>query len=226
MVVLIVVLVVIVLVALGLVASYNRFVAQRNAVQNAWADVDTELKRRYDLVPNLVSTVQGYAAHERGVFEEVARARSAAQSAQGPAAVSAAEGPFVAALGRLMAVAENYPELKANQNFLQLQATLSDTEDRINSSRRVYNANVQQFNRRIQAFPSNIIAGLFHFTPADFFHLDDAQRAVVGEAPKVDFSSITSGVYGQPAPASSAPAASAEPAAQPAPSEPEPTPGG
>ena len=174
MVVLIVVLAVIVVIALGFVASYNRFVSQRNAVQNAWADVDTELKRRYDLVPNLVSTVQGYAAHERGVFEEVARARSVAQSAQGAAAASAAEGPFVAALGRLMAVAENYPELKANQNFLQLQATLSDTEDRIQASRRFYNANVQQFNTRIQAFPSNVVAGLFHFTAADFFHIDEA----------------------------------------------------
>jgi LemA protein len=192
---LIVVLAIIVVIALALVVSYNRFVAQRNAVQNSWADVDTELKRRYDLVPNLVSTVQGYAAHERGVFEEVARTRSAAQAAQGPAASSAAEGPFVAALGRLMAVAENYPELKANQNFLQLQATLTDTEDRIQSSRRFYNANVQQFNRRIQAFPSNVIANLFHFTPAEFFHIDEADRAVVGEPPKVDFSGITSGTY-------------------------------
>lgn len=191
MVALIVVLAVIVVIALALVASYNRFVAQRNAVQNAWANVDTELKRRYDLVPNLVSTVQGYAAHERGVFEEVARARSAAQAAQGPAASSAAEGPFVAALGRLMAVAENYPELKANQNFLQLQATLTDTEDRIQSTRSIYNANVQQFNRRIQSFPSNIVASTFHFTPAAFFQIDDAQRAVVAEAPKVDFSAIT-----------------------------------
>lgn len=207
MVVLIVVLAVIVVIALGFVASYNRFVSQRNAVQTAWADVDTELKRRYDLVPNLVSTVQGYAAHERGVFEEVARARSVAQSAQGAAAASAAEGPFVAALGRLMAVAENYPELKANQNFLQLQATLTDTEDRIQSSRRFYNANVQQFNTRIQAFPSNIVAGLFHFTAADFFHIDEAERATVGEPPKVDFSGITNTVY--PSPAATAPAASA-----------------
>ena len=211
MVVLIVVLAIIVLVALGLVVSYNRFVSQRNAVQTAWADVDTELKRRYDLVPNLVSTVQGYAAHERGVFEEVARARSVAQSAQGAAAASAAEGPFVAALGRLMAVAENYPELKANQNFLQLQATLTDTEDRIQSSRRFYNANVQQFNTRIQAFPSNIVAGLFHFTAADFFHIDEAERATVGEPPKVDFSGITNAVY--PAPAATVPAASASDAA-------------
>jgi LemA protein len=210
LVVLIVVLAVIVVIALGFVASYNRFVRQRNAVQTAWADVDTELKRRYDLVPNLVSTVQGYAAHERGVFEDVARTRSAAGAAQGAAAASAAEGPFAAALGRLMAVAENYPELKANQNFLQLQATLTDTEDRIQSSRRFYNANVQQFNTRIQAFPSNVVAGLFHFTAADFFNIGEAERATVGEPPKVDFSGITNAVYpsqAAPAPAPSAPVA-------------------
>jgi len=215
---LIVVLAIIVLVALSVMVSYNRFVSQRNSVQNSWADVDTELKRRYDLVPNLVSTVQGYAAHERGVFEDVARTRSAAQAAQGPAASSAAEGPFVAALGRLMAVAENYPQLKANENFLQLQGTLTDTEDRIQASRRFYNANVQQFNRRVQAFPSNIIAGAFHFQNAEFFEIDAAERAVVGEAPKVDFSSITSGVYpqqpaAQPAPPVTPPAGETPPAA-------------
>ena len=213
------IIVVVALIALFVVYRFNRLIRLRARTQEAWSDIDVELRRRHDLIPNLVSTVQGYAAHERGVFEEVARARSAAQSAQGPAAASAAEGPFVAALGRLMAVAENYPELKANQNFLQLQATLGDTEDRINSSRRVYNANVQQFNRRIQAFPSNIIAGLFHFTPADFFHLDEATRATVGEAPKVDFSAITSGVYGQPAPA---PSSGPGPAPAAAPSEADP----
>jgi len=184
---LIVVLVIVFLIAVAFVASYNRFVAQRQQVQNAWSNVDTELKRRYDLVPNLVATVQGYAAHERGVFEEVARTRSAAQAAQGPAAASAAEGPFVAALGRLIAVAENYPQLKANENFLQLQGTLTDTEDRIQQSRAVYNSVVQQFNRRIQAFPSNVIAGLFNFQAAEFFHIDEAQRAVVSEPPRVDF---------------------------------------
>ena len=205
MIALIVVLVIVALVALLFIGSYNRFVAQRNAVQSSWADVDTELKRRYDLVPNLVATVQGYAAHEREVFEEVARARSAAQSAQGPAASSAAEGPFVAALGRLMAVAENYPELKANQNFLQLQATLQDTEDRIQAARRFYNANVQDFNRRIQSFPSNLIAGTFHFTPGQFFQIDEAQRAVVAEAPRVDFSNLYGGASA--APAATAPAA-------------------
>ena len=198
MVVLIVVLAIVVVIALALVFSYNRFISQRTAVQNSWANVDTELKRRYDLVPNLVSAVQGYAAHERGVFEDVARTRSAAQAAQGPAAASAAEGPFVAALGRLIAVAENYPQLKANENFLQLQGTLADTENRIQSSRSYYNATVQQFNRRVQSFPSNIIANLFHFQNAAFFEIDATQRAVVGEAPKVDFSNITAGVYPQP----------------------------
>lgn len=212
MVAVIVIIVVVLLVLLVGVASYNRFVSGRVSVQNAWADVDTELKRRYDLVPNLVNTVQGYAAHERGVFEEVARTRSAAQAAQGPAEQSAAEGPFVQALGRLFAVAENYPELKANQNFLQLQATLSDTEDRIQAARRVYNAYVQQFNRRVQAFPSSLIAQWFHFQNAAFFNIPDDDRAVVGEPPRVDFSNITSSVYpAAPAPASGSPPAGASP---------------
>jgi LemA protein len=213
---LIIVIVVIVVLALAVVASYNRFVSQRNAVQNAWSDIDTELKRRYDLIPNLVSTVQGYAAHERGVFEEVAQARSAGMNAQGPAAASAAEGPFQMALGHLFAVAEAYPELKANQNFLQLQATLSDTEDRIQAARQIYNSNVQQFNRRVQAFPSNVIANMFHFQNAEFFQIDAAQRAVVAEAPKVDFSAITNATYGQapgaaPAPTVPAPGAPGTP---------------
>jgi LemA protein len=208
---LIVILVIIVVIALALVASYNRFVSQRNAVQNAWSDIDTELKRRYDLIPNLVSTVQGYAAHERGVFEEVAQARSVGLQAQGPAAASAAEGPFQMALGHLFAVAEAYPDLKANQNFLQLQATLSDTENRIQAARQIYNSNVQSFNTRVQAFPSNVVANLFHFQPAEFFQIDAAQRAVVAEAPKVDFSSITNATYGQ------APGAAPAPGTPPAP---------
>ena len=223
MVAIIVDIVIVVLLLLGLMVSYNRFVSGRNAVQNSWADVDTELKRRYDLVPNLVNTVQGYAAHERGVFEEVARTRSAAQAAQGPAESSATEGPFVQALGRLFAVAENYPDLKANQNFLQLQATLTDTEDRIQSSRRVYNANVQQFNRRVQAFPSNIIAGWFHFQNAQFFNIPDAERATVAEAPRVDFSNITQNVYGSPT--AQSPAAQTPAPAAPSTGAPPPPPG-
>ena len=214
MIALIIVLAVIVVIALGVVVSYNGFVSQRNAIQNAWANIDTELKRRYDLIPNLVSTVQGYAAHERGVFEEVTQARAAGMNAQGPAAAAAAEGPFQMALGHLFAVAEAYPELKANQNFLQLQATLSDTEDRIQAARQTYNAYVQQFNRRVQSFPSNIIANLFHFQNAEFFNIDPTQRATVGEPPKVDFSAITNATYGQ------APGAAPAPSPVPAPGTP------
>src|SRR5712691_1705124 len=143
---------IVVVVGLALVVSYNRFVNQRQLIRDAFANIDTELRRRYDLIPNLVETVKGYAAHEREVFEEVARTRSAAAatSGQSPAAQAAAEGPFVAALSRLFAVAENYPQLKANQNFLALQSELTDTEDRIQAARRFYNANVQDYNRRVQ----------------------------------------------------------------------------
>jgi len=160
-----IILAIVVLLLLSTAISYNRFVSQRNLIKNAFANIDTELRRRYDLIPNLVTTVQGYAAHEREVFEEVARTRSAAMgtTGQSPAAQAAAEGPFVAALGKLFAVAENYPELKANQNFLALQGELTNTEDRIQASRRFYNANVQNYNRRVQAFPSAFIAGMFHF---------------------------------------------------------------
>src|SRR5207244_9757754 len=127
----------------------NRCVSQRNLIKNAFANTDTERRRRYDLIPNLVETVKGYAAHEREVFEEVARTRAAAAatSGQSPATQAAAEGPFVQALGRLFAVAENYPELKANQNFLALQSELANTEDRIQAARRFYNATVNEHNR-------------------------------------------------------------------------------
>src|SRR5881392_2226229 len=181
---------IIVLILLWGVVSYNRFVQQRNLIRNAFANIDTELRRRYDLIPNLVETVKGYAAHEREVFEEVARTRSAAAgtAGQSPAAQAAAEGPFVAALGRLFAVAENYPELKANQNFLELQRELANTEDRIQASRRFYNANVQDYNRRVQSFPSALIARSFGFKEEEFFEIPDAERAVVGQAPRVDFS--------------------------------------
>ena len=146
---------VIVLVAIAGVISYNRFVTQKNLIKDAWANIDTELRRRYDLIPNLVETVKGYATHEREVFEEVTRARASAAGATGsPAAQAAAEGPFMAALGKLFAVAEAYPDLKANQNFLALQAELSNTEDRLQTARRFYNANVREFNTRLQAFPS------------------------------------------------------------------------
>src|ERR671931_1371003 len=142
----------------------TRLIRLRVRVDNAWSQIDVQLRRRYDLIPNLVETVKGYAAHEREVFEEVARTRSAAAGATGtPAEQAAAEGPFMAALGRLFAVAENYPELKANQNFLALQSELSNTEDRIQASRRFYNANVQDYNRRVQSFPSAFVARMFSF---------------------------------------------------------------
>jgi LemA protein len=168
---------VVALLAIILVVSYNRFVSQKNLIRDSWANIDTELKRRYDLIPNLVETVKGYASHEREIFEEVARTRSMAAGATGsPAAQAAAEGPFVAALGKLFAVAENYPDLKANQNFLALQGELTNTEDRLQTARRFYNANVRDFNRRIQSFPSAIIANMFHFEEAEFFEIDDATR--------------------------------------------------
>ena len=188
------------LLGLALAVSYNRFVSQRQLIRNAFANIDTELRRRYDLIPNLVETVKGYAAHEREVFEEVARTRSAAAatSGQSPAAQAAAEGPFVAALGRLFAVAENYPDLKANQNFLALQSELSNTEDRIQAARRFYNANVQDYNRRVRAFPSGLVAGMFSFKEEEFFEIPEAERATVGEAPRVDFGSREAGATQTP----------------------------
>src|SRR5207244_8299450 len=159
-----------------LAISYNRFVSQRQLIRNAFANIDTELRRRYDLIPNLVETVKGYAAHEREVFEEVARTRSAAAATTGqsPAAQAAAEGPFVQALGRLFAVAENYPELKANQNFLALQSELSNTEDRIQAARRFYNATVNEHNRRVESFPSRFIAQRFAFKEEEFFEIPES----------------------------------------------------
>lgn len=200
----IVLVVVIAVIAIGTVASYNRFVSQKNMIKDAWANIDTELRRRYDLIPNLVSTVQGYATHEREVFENVTKARAMATSATGsPAAQAAAEGPFVAALRQLLAVAENYPQLKANENFLALQAELSNTEDRLQTARRFYNGNVRDYNRRVQSFPSMIVANFGHFEPEEFFEVDEALRGDAG-VPRVDFSSLSN-----PAPA---PAPAAEPA--------------
>jgi LemA protein len=188
---LIVVLALIVIVVIGGIASYNRFVSQRNLIKDAWANIDTELRRRYDLIPNLVSTVQGYAAHERTVFENVTKARAMATAATGsPAAQAAAEGPFVAALRQLLAVAENYPQLKANENFLALQSELSNTEDRLQTARRFYNGNVRDYNRRVQSFPSMIVANFGNFELEEFFEVDESLRGDAG-VPKVDFSTMS-----------------------------------
>jgi LemA protein len=209
--VLIVVLVVIVLIVIGGIASYNRFVSQRNLVRDAWANIDTELRRRYDLIPNLVETVKGYASHEREVFENVTKARAMATAATGsPAEQAAAEGPLVAALRQLFAVAENYPDLKANQNFLALQSELSNTEDRLQTARRFYNANVRDFNRRVQSFPSKLIAGWFGFKEEQFFEVDEALRGDAG-VPRVDFGGEAPGVtFGGSGGSAPAPAASEE----------------
>jgi LemA protein len=191
---------VVVLVAIGAVLSYNRFVSQRQLIKDAWANIDTELRRRYDLIPNLVETVKGYASHESEIFEEVARTRSMASGATGsPAAQAAAEGPFMAALGKLFAVAEAYPDLKANQNFLALQTELSNTEDRLQTARRFYNANVRTFNTRVQAFPSSVIAGMFHFEAAEFFEVPDSIRDA--GPPQVSFTTPSAGAAAPPAPA-------------------------
>jgi LemA protein len=180
----IVVLAVIAALALLLVILYNRFVRLRNRVDNAWAQIEVQLKRRWDLIPNLVETVKGYAAHERETFQNVTEARAAAQQAQTPAESAQAEGLLGQALGRLFAVAEAYPELQADENFRQLQDELAETENRIAVSRQVYNDTVLTFNNAIQTVPAVFIAGFFGFTEREFFDVeDDAQR----EPPQVSF---------------------------------------
>jgi LemA protein len=170
----IVIVVVIVLLALFLVGIYNGMVRGRHRVDEAWSGIDVQLKRRHDLIPNLVETVKGYAAHEKEVFEAVTQARANAMSAQAGGAASAAqigqaEGQLSGALGRLFAVAEAYPQLRATENFQQLQASLSDTEDQIAITRRVYNDTVQTYNTLIQQFPAVLIANSFHFEPRQYF---------------------------------------------------------
>lgn len=167
------------------VATYNGFVRLRNLVQEAWRQIDVELHRRHDLIPNLVETVKGYAAHERAVFDEVTAARAAAAApGSSPAEQAVQENQLTAALGRLFAVAEAYPQLRAADNFLALQAELTNTEDRIAAGRRFYNANVRQLNTKVESFPPNLIAGWFHFDRAEYFEAEDpAVRAV----PTVDF---------------------------------------
>ena len=175
---------IVVVVALLLVALYNRLVQQRNRVDNAWAQVEVQLKRRWDLIPNLVETVKGYAAHERETFEAVTQARARAQQAGNPAEAAQAEGILGAALGRLFAVAEAYPELQADENFRQLQTELSETENRVAVSRQVYNDTVLTFNNTVQTFPGLVLAGPFGFTIREFFEVEEeAQR----QPPVVDF---------------------------------------
>jgi LemA protein len=201
---LIVILVLVGLLVVALITLYNRFVRLRNRVDNSWAQIEVQLKRRWDLIPNLVETVKGYAQHERGTFEAVTQARAAAQNAQGPAATAAAEGILGQALGRLFAVAEAYPELQADENFRQLQSELGETENRIAVSRQVYNDTVLTYNNAIQTFPGVALAGPFGFVSREFFETDETQRG----APQVDFSPAA-GAGAPPVP----PASSAEPGA-------------
>ena len=180
----IVIVVIVVLLVLWGVSIYNGLVKLRNLVQEAWRQIDVELTRRHDLIGNLVETVKGYAAHERGTLEDVMKARSAAMAGgQSPAQQAQSEGMLSQALGRLIAVAEAYPDLKANQNFLALQQELTSTEDRIASARRYYNANVRELNTKVETVPSNIIAGLAHIQRAEYFEAEGAERDPV----KVDF---------------------------------------
>lgn len=168
-----IVLIIVVIVAVFLWATYNGLVTLKVRVDEAWSDITVQLKRRADLIPNIVNTVKGYAAHESGVFEAVTEARSNMLGAKGVKETAAAENQFEGALKSLFAVAEAYPDLKANQNFLQLQQELVDTEDKIQGSRRFYNGGVRDLNTKIQVFPNNIFAGMLGFTKRDFYEVED-----------------------------------------------------
>ena len=180
--ILIVLTIVIVIVALYFIITYNAFVKLRNHVKEAWSDIEVQMKRRYDLIPNLVETVKGYVAHEAGTLEKVIQARNMAmQNNPGTggdmAKIARSENMLSGALKSLFALQESYPDLKANQNFLKLQDEITDTEDKMQAARRFYNGNVMTLNTKVEQFPSNIIAGLFDFKQADFFKLDETDEA-------------------------------------------------
>lgn len=181
----IIVLIVVAVLVLWFIGMYNGLVGSRNQVDNAWSQIDVQLKRRHDLIPNLIETVKGYMQHERGTLEAITNARNQAMGAKTVAEAGRAEGILGAALGQLSLVVENYPDLKANQNFLGLQEELSSTENKISFSRQSYNDSVLSYNNKTQMFPSNVIAGMFNFTKRDFFEIPDA---VQREVPKVSFS--------------------------------------
>jgi LemA protein len=185
--VIIVVVVLVLLIAVG-ASMYNGLVKLNQQSSEAWSDITVQLKRRYDLIPNLVNAVKGYAAHESGVFEKVTEARANALSAQGVAATAKAEGDFQQTMKSLFAVAEAYPDLKASDNFQQLSAQLTDTEDKIQASRRFYNGVVRDFNTKRKTFPTNIFAGMLGFkTDKEFFEVDEAATAAIQATPEVKF---------------------------------------
>ena len=166
----------IVLIILWLIAVYNGLIRLKNRVAEAWSDIDVQLKRRYDLIPNLIETVKGYATHEKETLENVIKARNLAMQAQDPKAKADTENALSATLKSIFALSESYPDLKANQNFLKLQDELSDTENKIQAARRFYNTNVRDFNTKIQVFPTNIIANILKFTAKDFFEANDDEK--------------------------------------------------
>lgn len=176
---------IVVLLALFVVGVYNGLVRLRNQVDNAWSQIDVQLKRRHDLIPNLIETAKGYMKHERGTFEVITQARSQAMGAKTVAEAAKAEGQLADALSKFMLVVENYPDLKANQNFLALQEELTSTENKIAFARQNYNDQVLGFNNQTQMFPSNVVAGMFGFTKRDFFEIENAAER---EVPKVSFS--------------------------------------
>ncbi len=173
----------IVVLVLWIVFIYNSLIVLRNRVKEAWSDIDVQLKRRYDLIPNLMETVKGYAGHERETFEKVVQARNMAMSAQGVKEKGEAENMLSQTLKSIFALSESYPELKASQNFLELQQELSDTENKIQAARRFYNGNVLELNTKIETVPSNVVANMFNFKQSEFFQIGEEEKA----APKVDF---------------------------------------
>lgn len=169
----------VVVIGIAVIAIYNNLVTLRNRVDNAWSQIDVQLKRRYDLIPNLVETVKGYAAHEKGVLEEVTKARSQAISAGTVAEQAQAENMLTQTLRSLFAVSENYPQLRASENFMQLQEELSGTESKIAFARQFYNDGVYKYNTATQVFPSNVVAGMFHFTQREYFEIEDIAKEPV-----------------------------------------------
>ncbi len=180
-----IIVIILAIIVIWFIAAFNGFVSLKNRAKEAWADIEVQLKRRYDLIPNLVSTVKGYATHESEAFEKVSQARSQAMQASAPADKSAAENQLSGTLKSLFAISEAYPDLKANANFLDLQRELSDTENKIQAARRFYNGMVRDLNIKAERFPSNIIAGMFNFQKMDFFDLGDDKAAA--EPVKVQF---------------------------------------
>ncbi|MSU75999.1 LemA family protein [Patescibacteria group bacterium] len=174
-------------VVLAIIFIYNSLVRLKNRTDEAWSDIDVQTKRRYDLIPNLIDTVKGYAKHEKSLFEKVTKARGEAMNAQGPAEQGKAENVLTGALKSVFAVAENYPQLRATENFQKLQDELSDTENKIMAARRFYNANVRDLNTKIETFPTNFFNQLLKFQKREFFELDDAEAAEAKQPPKADF---------------------------------------